>query len=125
VVTNAKSSHQGASQPSATYSGAGATTGSLPLALHRLFWEYDADALQWEKDRDLVISRVLAYGNWRDTCWLLAQIGEEGIRDYLCRTQGLGLSRPQLRYWETVLGLPHEQVTAWMYAPGRSIWDER
>jgi len=125
VVTNAKSSHQDASQPSVIYSGAAAATPSIPLTLHRLFWDYDVDTLRWEKDRDLVIFRVLAYGNWRDTCWLLDQIGDEGIRDYLYRTQGRGLSRPQLRYWETVLGLPHEQVTVWMYAPERSIWDER
>jgi hypothetical protein len=117
VTTKARSPRGDASLATESY--------PIPPALRRLFWDYDADALCWEKDRDLVISRVLAYGNWRDTCWLLDQVGEEGIRDYLCRTQGRGLSRPQLRYWETVLGLPHEQVTAWMYAPGRSIWDER
>lgn len=97
----------------------------LPTSLRRLFWEYDADKLIWDRDRDLVIFRVLAHGNWRETCWLLAQIGDEGVRAYLLRTQGRGLSRPQLRYWETILDLPHDQVTAWMDAPERRIWDER
>lgn len=125
MSTNAGSPRGDASLVTESHSGAEVAAPSILLALRRLFWEYDADALRWEKDRDLVVARVLAYGNWRDTCWLLAQIGDEGIRDYLCRTEGRGLSRPQLRYWETILGLPYEQVTAWMYAPGRSIWDER
>lgn len=93
--------------------------------MHRLFWEYDFDKLAWDRHRNLVISRVLAYGNWRETCWLLDQVGDEGIRDHLVRTHGRGLSRPQLRYWETILGLPHQQVTEWMNDPGRRIWDAR
>ena len=125
MVTNAGSPRGDTSLASESHSGAEKVALSIPPALRRLFWEYDFDALRWEKDRDLVISRVLAFGNWRDTCWLLAQIGDEGVRDYLYRTEGRGLSRPQLRYWETVLGLPRAQVTAWMYAPERGIWDER
>lgn len=98
---------------------------ALPASLRRLLWEYDFDTLTWQRDHDLVIARVLAYGNWRQTCWLLERIGDEGVRAYLPPTHGRGLSRPQLRYWETILDLPHDQVTAWMNAQERRIWDER
>lgn len=102
-----------------------ALEGAIPSSLRRLFWEYDFDKLTWKKDKELVIFRVLAYGNWRETCWLLGQIGDEGVRAYMLRTRGRGLSRPQLRYWETILNLRHDLVTTWLSVQERRIWDER
>jgi hypothetical protein len=81
--------------------------------------------LTWEDDRDLIIARVLASGTWEAITWLRACLGEQGLREWIERRRGRGLSPRQLRFWEVMLDLPHGQVNAWLRAEGRKIWDQR
>ena len=97
----------------------------LPPMLHPLFWDYDFGVLTWDEDRDLVIARVLAAGDWDAVLWLRGYAGDGLLREWLLRRRGGGLSARRLRFWELILGLPHRQVNAWLDEEGRSIWESR
>ncbi len=97
----------------------------LPARLRRLFWDQDADRLRWDRDRDLIVGRLLAVGGWDAMRWLRCRLGDADLRAWLLEHRGAGLSPRQLRFWEVVLGLPRRAVTAWVTAPGRAAWDGR
>lgn len=97
----------------------------LPAHLRAFFWEYRFEDLRWPEDRETVIGRVLAAGDWRAVRWLRSRAGDEAIREWIERRRGGGLSPQQLRFWEIILGLPHRRVSAWLRAPGRQVWDRR
>jgi hypothetical protein len=97
----------------------------LPDWLQSLFWEYHAEDLTWENDRDLIIRRILTSGTWDTVVWLRSQVGDTGLREWIERHDGRGLSPRQLRFWELVLDLPHEQVSAWLMSKQRAVWDGR
>jgi len=81
--------------------------------------------LQWKPDRELIISRVLAEGNWSTIQWLRNRIGDAALRSWLRHRQGRGLSRQQLRYWELMLNLSRNEVDHWLALEGRRTWDLR
>jgi hypothetical protein len=97
----------------------------LPALLRPLFWDYEFETLSWESDRDLIIARVLASGTWDAVTWLRSRLGDSGLRDWIERRHGRGLSPQQRRFWELILSLPHRQVNAWRAAQEREAWDQR
>jgi len=97
----------------------------LPAMLRTLFWDYDFETLTWEKDRDLVIARVLTSGAWQAVTWLRSCLGDDALRAWIERRDGDGLSPRQLRFWELILGLAHRRVNAWLAAKERKVWDNR
>jgi hypothetical protein len=101
------------------------STEALPPGIRQLFWDYDPRRLRWDRDRELVIGRVLAAGPWDTVVWLRERIGGEAIRDWILRERGRGLSPPQLRYWQLMFDLPKRQVDAWLAEPSRQVWDRR
>lgn len=101
-------------------------TGSgLPERLRSLFWDHDFQSLSWREHREFIIGRVLASGDWDSVQWLRCRIGDRGVREWIERHAGRGLSRRQLRFWELILGLPAAEVDGWLSREGRRIWDER
>jgi hypothetical protein len=97
----------------------------LPRTLRPFFWDYDFSRLSWKADRDLIIARILAVGNWDAIRWLCRRVPDAELRSWIERRRGAGLSNRHLRYWELVLGLPHRQVNAWLAQPGRQAWEGR
>ena len=97
----------------------------LPLRLRPLFWDYDFARLSWDADRDLIVGRVLAVGDWESVRWLLRRLSKPVLREWLEQREGAGLSGRQLRFWELILKLPHRQVNAWLADPGRQVWEGR
>ena len=100
-------------------------TTELPEGVRALFWEYDADALSWDADRDLIICRVLTAGDWSAVAWLRSRLGDEDLRLWIERHRGGGLSPRQLRFWELVLGLSSREVDAWVRTARTSVWESR
>jgi hypothetical protein len=90
-----------------------------------LFWDYNFSQLTWIGDRDLIIGRILAAGDWEAVQWLVRRLGRPALKDWLCQRRGAGLSPQQLRFWEIVLKLPRRQVDAWLANPGRILGDRR
>lgn len=97
----------------------------LPEHVRALFWDHDEGVVTWEASPDLVISRVLSAGGWEGIQWLRRHAGDAAIRAYLERTRGRALSPRQLRLWETVLGLSHQEVTSWIEDTARRVWERR
>jgi hypothetical protein len=52
----------------------------LPCLLRMLFWDYDFESLAWPRDRELIIGRVLTYGNWDAVTWLRSIAGDHALR---------------------------------------------
>ena len=97
----------------------------LPHRLRPLFWDYDFARLSWKADRDRIIARILAVGNWDAIRWLRRRVPDAELRAWLQHRRGAGLSNRHLRFWELILGLPHLQVNAWLADPARQIWENR
>lgn len=101
------------------------TSVRLPMELKDLFWDYDFRHLEWDKDRDLIISRILDRGGLSALKCLRANISDEELREWILLRSGAGISPQRLRFWEIILKLPHRKVNAWLKSDRRAIWDRR
>jgi hypothetical protein len=97
----------------------------LPEHLLRLFWDHPPDQLRWPRDRDMVLGRVLQHGDEQAIRWLRDRLPDAEIAARLRATEGRGIDPPQLRLWQTLLGLPASDVDAWVATARRSSWDAR
>jgi hypothetical protein len=90
-----------------------------------LLWDVDPSDVSWTEHRDFLLRRVLSRGSWQQICSLRGRVGDQELRDYLVRSRGRGLSPRQLRFWETILDLDHDQVSGWIAEERRRVWDHR
>lgn len=88
----------------------------LPELLRPLFWDYPGRRLSLDRDRRLVLRRVLTVGGWREARFLRARLGDEVIRDFLLTSEARGLSPSRIRFWQLILGLPKRRTNAWVRA---------
>jgi hypothetical protein len=95
----------------------------VPSGLAPLFWDTDPSGVDTDLHRDFVIGRILSAGTLESIRWVRSQYGDDVIREWILRHEGRHLSGPQLRFWETVIGLPEERVNAWLATPERRIWE--
>lgn len=98
---------------------------AIPKRLHDLFWDYDAAQLDWRADRDLIISRIVASGDWDSVSWLIKHTTSGELRRFFLRRRGRGVDPRRLRFWELVLGLPRKQVDSWLRAKAKDPWHRR
>jgi hypothetical protein len=97
----------------------------LPEMIRPFFWDYDFSRISWKEDREFIVSRILSHGTWEAIQWLREMAGDEFLRDYLVTHHGRDLSPSQLRFWELILDLPHQAVSAWLSDVRRTVWDRR
>lgn len=97
----------------------------LPPAIAALFWDCEEGSVYWDLHRDAVVERVLARGDWESIQWVRQRAGDAVVREVLVRTRGRALSPEQLRLWQLLLGLPDEDVGAWLALESRRVWDRR
>lgn len=100
-------------------------TTNLPMELREFFWEYDFEKLSWEKDRDMIVGRLLSSGNWNSIKWLRSVAGKDGLRQWIITHEGRGLSSPQMCFWELILHLPPDLVEKRIQDNKRSVWENR
>jgi len=62
----------------------------LPENMRPLFWSYNFNALDVEKDRGLVIAQVINYGTWRQWKWIAGAYGEENIKKIISTMPATG-----------------------------------
>ena len=96
---------------------------SLPESLRPLFWDCDFATLDAARQCNFVIGRVLASGPLDAIRWLRRTCGDDMIRDWIIRHRGRQLSSQQVRFWETIIGLPAEDVQQWLAEPERRLWE--
>lgn len=97
----------------------------LPRLLRPFFWDYELDDLSWERDRKLIVERVLTRGTWAAQRWVWESLGDEGLRSWLTATRGRSLTPRQLRFWQLILGLREDLVDSWIADKNRSSWFRR
>lgn len=97
----------------------------LPKGVRDLFWEYEADAIAWPEDADLIISKVLHAGTWDNVRWLRRLIGDAALREWLLQHKGAGLEPRRLRFWQCVLDLPRREVDTWLAQHTENPWQDR
>ena len=98
---------------------------ALPAPIQALFWDVASGSLRWDRDRELIVGRVLASGPWETVQWLRATAGDEAIRTWIEAHEGRGLSPRQLRFWQLILGIPARRVNRWLRSGRREVWDHR
>jgi hypothetical protein len=96
---------------------------SPPAFLAPLFWDVDFAAVEMTRDGDYVLGRILSAGTLDAIRWARARFGDERIRAWIVQHRGRQLSGPQIRYWETIVGLPADLVAEWLAAPERQLWE--
>jgi hypothetical protein len=97
----------------------------IPAFVRSLLWEHNGRRLRWDEDKGLIIGRILVRGDWKAITWLCAQVRSDGIRRWLRTSKGRGLDQRRLRFWETVLNLPHCQVNGWIRTMEEGPWHRR
>ena len=98
---------------------------SLPKSFKSYFWDYSFEELSWQKDRDLIIRRLLTEGAWDAIQWLRKRIGDDELRRWLIAHQGRGLSPRQIRFWSLILDMPKLQSETWTRTARSSAWNRR
>jgi hypothetical protein len=62
--------------------------GYLPAELKPLFWDHDFHRLRWEKDRDLIIGRLISHGDWNALIWLRSRVDSASLKEWLLNRRG-------------------------------------
>jgi hypothetical protein len=82
----------------------------VPEALAPLFQEYRLQELSLQADRDLVIERVLAYGNREEVRWLLRRYGRAAVVDWLAE-RAPRLPKRRHALWCVIFDVPVAKPT--------------
>lgn len=97
----------------------------VPGWLTSYFWDVDVAGVDAIVHEDFVIGRMLSIGSLDALRWVRRRYGDDAIRAWILRHEGRQLSSPQLRFWETVIGLPAGLVESWLARPERRLWEGR
>ncbi len=94
---------------------------TIPRSLVPCFQEYDFEKLEPSTHANLIIERVLAYGDRKEVRWLLKCYGQERVNEWL---EYMGVRRlPWRRYnlWCVIFDIPHSpryrtvEQRIWLY----------
>lgn len=72
----------------------------------QLFWDVDFSQLDYKKDMDFIISRVLIYGDIKDYKLIKEQYGEGKIREMAKKVNYP--NKKSLNFWSNIFNLPLE-----------------
>ena len=77
----------------------------IPEQFEPAFWSYNIKALDLERDQELIITRLLNYGDWDAVRWVHKAYGEAAIRAVVSQPRrGVWLPRV-LNFWLKMLGI--------------------
>ena len=96
----------------------------LPKYIAGCLWSYDRSTLNIKQDRELIITQVLNYGDWKAVQWLYATYSEDEIRKTVAHPRrGLWLKQV-LNFWCLMLKikLPRQvrERAVFRFGPGES-----
>jgi hypothetical protein len=78
---------------------AAARWGQLPEALRALFGGFRFEDLSLQRDLDVVMLRVLGQGGDEHKRWLARRFGDKGVRRWVVKHRGRGLTVAQMTPW--------------------------
>ena len=82
------------------------TTSGFPRSLAPSFQEYDIEQLDPALHRDLIVERVLAYGDRRELRWLFGRYGREAVAAWVVRDGVRRLPWRRYNMWCVLLDVP-------------------
>jgi len=91
---------------------------SIPESTVSFFQEYNISSLDPTRDRELVIERLLAYGNRDEVHWLVQNYGMKSIQSWLAEFGVCRLPRRRYRLWCVlfdVVGAERKSAIVWPY----------
>jgi hypothetical protein len=82
------------------------TAAGIPRSLAPCFQEYDLERLDPAQHADLLIERVLAYGDRRELRWLFRRYGRARVTEWLRQVGARRLPWRRYNLWCVLLRLP-------------------
>ena len=81
---------------------------NIPEEFIKYFWEYDVNKINLSKNHDLIIERILNYGNIESIKWLFSIYKIEIIKEILSDNKRL---LPKTKnYWKLILMMPGKKL---------------
>ncbi len=77
----------------------------IPTFIKWVFWSYDVERLNIKRDKELIITQVLNYGDWNSVRWLLKTYSEDVIKNVLIHPNRGVWWKKVLNFWLTVFNL--------------------
>ena len=75
----------------------------MPDYILRCLWSYDISEVDFDRHKNLIITRVLNYGDWQGVEWLYKNYSEDDLEQVVKKPRrGLWFKRT-LNFWLTVL----------------------
>ena len=75
----------------------------MPDYILRCLWSYDISEVDFDRHKNLIITRVLNYGDWQGVKWLYENYSEDDLEQVIKKPgRGLWFKRT-LNFWLTVL----------------------
>ncbi|MEI6291195.1 MAG: hypothetical protein WCP19_12250 [Chloroflexota bacterium] len=90
----------------------------IPPDTRGFFQEYDFNTLDAAADKELVIERLLAFGNREEIRWVFRTYGKEYVQKWLAGTGSNRLPKRRFRLWCLLLDVSDTQrasEAAWPY----------
>jgi len=78
---------------------------SIPETAQPFFQEYDFKSLDPDRNSDLIIERLLAFGNRDEVRWLLSNYGQVRVQRWLSDAGVRRLSQRRYRLWCVLLNV--------------------
>ena len=82
---------------------------SIPETVQPFFKEDEFERLDLERDGDLIIERLLAFGNRDEVRWLLIHYGQDNVRRWLSESGIRRLPRRRYKLWCVLLNVVESQ----------------
>jgi len=77
-------------------------TNQVPASIARCLWSYDISELDFDRDKDLIITQVLNYGDWQAVKWLYGTYSEEDVQQVVKRPRKGAWFKRTLTFWLTI-----------------------
>ncbi|MFQ5340470.1 MAG: hypothetical protein ACE5F6_02865 [Anaerolineae bacterium] len=103
----------------ATHAAVEMTAAGIPRSLAPCFQEYDLERLDPTQHEELLIERVLAYGDRRELHWLFDRYGRVRVSEWVERLGARRLPWRRYNLWCVLLGLPPARR---LRPEGQQIW---
>lgn len=94
----------------------------LPDGVARLLWDVDVTSIDLDRDRALVIERIMSRGTWEAMRWLRRRYAKAVLADFVRQRGPLVLSPRDLAYWALVSDVDLGEAGSRDVGGGRPRW---
>lgn len=91
----------------------------LPNFLQTALWSYDLKKMTKNRYKNLIITQILNFGNWRQLQWLLQNYSAKEIKEII-KNPARGMWRADvINYWEKIFNIriPKNKVLKALWPP--------